>query len=221
MWNLTNDLKEIVNTNLPEQVLNIDSLNSGEEHVQEYEIKKLTKPSLMVDEIFDTGRDTENIVNKSFLFQSANKCSIKLTLTNNIDKPIQDIRLKRLMPEFLKGIEFQPPNLGDANIVKENGENYLSWIIESLDANKMAELYVTCTVTMNETSEQHLGGLDITYLIDNHQLMNFNPEVRSLTESMNSMTNDEGSSPQNWDCSIEFINDSEFKIRVEEIRVNQ
>jgi hypothetical protein len=45
------------------------------------------------------------------------------------------------------------------------------------------------------------------------------PEVRGETDSMSGVTRDEGTNPGTWDCNVEFINDSEFKVRLEKVNV--
>jgi uncharacterized repeat protein (TIGR01451 family) len=46
------------------------------------------------------------------------------------------------------------------------------------------------------------------------------PEVRGLTDSLSGVSTDEGASPGTWDCNVEFINESEFKVRLEEVDVS-
>ena len=91
LWNCTNDLKEVVNTNIPGKVLNVGALNPGAEHKQEYEIQGRQAPCITVVESFDTDRGTGNEVNNAFLYKNPNKCRITLTYTNTLDKPISDI----------------------------------------------------------------------------------------------------------------------------------
>ena len=81
LWNCTNDLKEIVNTTIPEKVLAVGALNPGQEHKQEYEIQNLQAACLKVVETFDTERGTGASVNNAFLYKNANKCRLTLTYT--------------------------------------------------------------------------------------------------------------------------------------------
>ena len=46
-----------------------------------------------------------------------------------------------------------------------------------------------------------------------------NPEIRGLTDSMSGVTRDEGSQPGTWECNVEFINESEFQVRLEDVKV--
>ncbi|MHA1526516.1 MAG: hypothetical protein ACTSQD_05750, partial [Promethearchaeota archaeon] len=45
------------------------------------------------------------------------------------------------------------------------------------------------------------------------------PVVRGETDSMSGVTRDEGTNPGTWDCNVEFLNDSEFKVRLEDVKV--
>ena len=219
LWNLNNDLKEILNTNISDKVINIDSLNPGEEHIQEYEITNLKDPCLKITEIFDSGREKGDIVNNTFLFERVNKCSLKLTYINTIKKSIIEIKSRREMPEFLHNIEILTPNFGKAELKEEDGKKSLIWDIETLEPNKTAELNIKCMVTVKDRAKQSLGALNVTYLIQDYQRAMIKPEVHSLTNSMSGITRDEGSSPKKWDCNIEFNNESEFNVRLEDVKV--
>ena len=69
LWNCTNDLKEILNTNLSDKVINVGALNPGQDHKQDYEIQNLQEPLLKVVEIFDTDRTTATTANNAFLYK--------------------------------------------------------------------------------------------------------------------------------------------------------
>ena len=221
LWNLTNDLREIINTNIPNKVLDIESLVPGEEHIQDYEIKKLSEPCIKVREIFDTNRDIKKVVNRTFVFKHANQCSLKIFITNTIDNPIAKVELKREMPEIFRDIDIKPLESSKAELIKENGERFISWEVINLEAKKTVELYIECTATINKAEDLLLGGLEGTYLINNYQLTQISPLIRSVTESMSAISKDEGMDPGTWDCDIEFSNESEFDIKFEKVSVDQ
>ncbi|MFX1239303.1 MAG: hypothetical protein ACFE8P_16505, partial [Promethearchaeota archaeon] len=220
LWNCTNDLQEIVNTNIPNKVLNVGALNPGQDHKQDYHIQNLQEPCLKVVEIFDTERNTGQTVNNAFLHKYSNKCKITLTFTNTLGTPISDIKAKREMPAMLKEIEINPPITGKANLTDIDGNRFLVWELGSIDGNQTTELQVICTVNMEEETKQSLGALNVTYVAHNHQITMVKPEVRSITDSMSGVSRDEGSNPGTWDCNVEFINDSEFNVRLEDVKVD-
>ena len=219
LWDIVNDFKEIDNTSISEKVLEIENLNPGEDHVQDYEIQDLKEPCLKIIEIFDTGIESEGTINNVFLYKNANKCKLTLTFTNQINKPITEIKSKREIPSFFTEIDFKPLKIGKSDLVEEDGKRFLNWEIETLGANETAELQLSCTVNMQEKTKQSLGDLKITYLINDHSLTMINPVARGLADSMSGVTRDEGSNPGSWNCNIEFVNNSEFKISVEDVKV--
>ncbi len=221
LWNLICDLKEIVNTSVDSKELTVGTLNATQEFAKEYQINELKGPSLNVEEFFDTENSIPGIINNAFLFQNDNKCTLKLVLSNPLDFPILDIKVKRDMPEFIQEIELQNPSLGEANLKEEDGKRILSWEVTSLDGKNNAVLEIFFTVNIKELSEQELGVLNVTYLVNNYKLTMMNPEIRGLTDSMSGVDRDEGSSPGRWDCSIEFINESEFQVKLEDVKVSQ
>ncbi|MFX1327184.1 MAG: hypothetical protein ACFE91_03445 [Promethearchaeota archaeon] len=221
LWNLICNLKETVNTSIGTKELSVGSLDPTQEFVQEYEIKDLKGPSLIIEEIFDTDVSLPGIVNNTFHFQTDNKCSLKIVLNNPLDLPILDIKVNREISQFIQEIELPKPSLGEANLKEEQGRKILSWEITSLNGTNKAELEVFFTVNIKEKNEQVLGILNATYMINNYKLTMINPEVRGDTDSMSGIDRDEGSQPGMWDCNIEFINESEFQVKLEDVKVSQ
>ncbi|GAJ21401.1 unnamed protein product, partial [marine sediment metagenome] len=108
------DLKEIVNTTISSRELDVGILNPTQEHTSEYEVQNLKEPSLKVVDIFDTIMSISDKVNNAFLFETENKCKLKIVLTNPLDIPISNIKVKREIPSFFQEIEILNPNIGVA-----------------------------------------------------------------------------------------------------------
>ncbi|MFX1277633.1 MAG: hypothetical protein ACFFAT_21650, partial [Promethearchaeota archaeon] len=218
LWNLTCNLKEVVNTNL-EKVLNVGSVDPGQDFKREYEIQNLKAPSLKVLETIDAEREISGIVNNTFLYENSNNCNLKIDLTNTLDIPFTEITVTKEMPDIFQDIDIKSPNFGNAELGQEEGKKILSWKVENLPGKETASLEVYCVVNAKERKDQNLGSLKINYLINNKILTMVAPEVRGLTDSMSGVTRDEGSIPAMWDCNVEFLNDSEFKVRLENVKV--
>ncbi|MFX1375890.1 MAG: hypothetical protein ACFFA0_08780 [Promethearchaeota archaeon] len=221
LWNFNCDIKENVNTSIESKDITVGTLNPGQEFIKEYEIKELKNSTLKVEEIFDTDKSDSGKVNNAFLFKMDNKCSLKLILTNPLNLPILEIKVKRDMPAFIQEIEMRNPSKGEANLKEEDGKRIIAWDLTSLDAENSAELEIFFTVNMKELTPQELGVLTVDYLINNYKLTMINPEVRGLTDSMSGIDRDEGSQPGIWDCNVEFINESGFQVRLEDVKVSQ
>jgi len=219
LWNITCDLKEVLNTNL-EKVLNVGSINPVQEFKQDYEIQNLKEPVLKVLEVLDAERDISVPANNAFLYENANKCNLKLSLTNTLDIPFTEITVVKELPPIFQDIEIKSPSAGSAEQLEEEGKRILSWKIQGLGAKETAIIEVYCTVIAKERKDQSLGDLKINYLVDNKMLTMINPEVRGETDSMSGVSRDEGTNPGTWDCNVEFINDSEFKVRLESVKVS-
>jgi len=221
LWNIICDVKEPVNTNLDSKELSVGVINPTQEFAKGYEIKDLKGPTLEVVEIFDTERSLSGKVNNAFIYQNDNKCSLKLTLNNPLDLPILEIKAKREMPTFIQEVEMRDPSHGNASLKEEDGNRILLWEVPSLNAKSQAEFEISFTVKMNELSTQELGVLTVNYLINNYKLTRMDPEVRGLTDSMSGIDRDEGTTPGKWDCNVEFINESEFQVKLEDTKVTQ
>jgi len=221
LWNLMCNVKENINTSLESKELTVGTLNPAQDFKKEYEIRELKDSSLKVQEIFDTDKSDPDKVNNAFLYKTDNKSSLKLILTNPLNLPILDIKVKRDMPAFIQEIEMRKPSNGDANLKEEGGKRILAWELTSLNANNKAELEIFFTVNIKELTSQELGALTVNYLINNCKLTMMNPQVRGLTDSMSGIDRDEGSQPGIWDCNVEFINESGFQVKLEDVKVSQ
>ncbi len=221
LWNLICNVKENINTSLDSKELNVGTLNPAQNFPQEYEIKDLKEASIKIQEIFDTDKSDSGKVNNAFLYKFDNKCSLKLILSNPLNIPILDIKVKREMPAFIQEIEMRSPSVGDASLKEEDGKRIISWELTSLDAENKAELEIFFTVNIKELGSQELGSLSVNYLINNYKLTLMNPEIRGLTDSMSGIDRDESSQPGMWDCNVEFINESSFQVKLEDVKVSQ
>ncbi len=219
LWNLTCDLKEAMNTNLS-KVLNVGSVNPEQQFKQDYQIQNVKEPSLKVEEIFDVEREVANVVNNAFLYENTNKCGLKIILSNPLDKPFADIKVTREIPKLFQDIEIKAPNYGSAELNEQEGKRVLIWKVPNLGPREKATLDVTLKVVPKERADISLGPLKVDYLINNHILTRFNPVIRGLTDSMSGVEREEGARPGTWDCNVEFINDSEFKVRLEKVIVS-
>ena len=218
LWNITCDLKETVNTDL-EKLLNVGSINPAQDYKKEYAIQNLKAPLLKVLEVFDAERDISVTANNAFLYENANKCNLKISLTNTLDIPFTEITVVKELPSIFQDIEIKSPNKGAAEQVEQENKRILSWKIQGLGSKETATIEVYCTVIAKERKDQSLGDLKINYLVNNKVLTMIVPEVRGETDSMSGVTRDEGTNPGTWDCNVEFINDSEFKVRLEDVKV--
>ena len=221
LWNLICNVKENVNTSIETKELTVGTLNPAQNFTKEYEIKDLKNSSLKVEEIFDTDKTDSGKVNNAFPYKTDNKCSLKLILTNPLNLPVLEIKVKREMPEFIQEIEMRDPSSGEASLKEEEGKRILSWELTSLDAENKAELEIFFTANITELSSQEIGGLTVNYLINNYKLTMMNPEVRGLTDSMSGIDRGEGTQPGAWDCNVEFINESGFQVKLEDVKVSQ
>ncbi len=219
LWNLVCDVKEDMDTTLESRMLNVGTLNPSQEFNKAYDIKELKEPCLKVEEIFDTDTSDPEKINNVFLFENDNKGSLKITLENTLDLPILDIKVVRDMPDFMQEIQLEKPNFGEISLKVEDSKRFLSWEIPTLEGKNTAVLELPFSAKMKDSNEQTLGVLNVKYLIDNHKLSLMDPDVRGLTDSLSGIDRDEGATPGIWDCNVEFINESELQVKLEDVKV--
>jgi hypothetical protein len=220
LWNSVLDLKEVVNTDA-DKVMEMGIINPGKHFEKKYTIENLEQPCLQLGEIFDTNREIPDKVNNVFLYNEPNLCMLTIKLKNTLDKPISDIKVVRTLPEFTDKFEIGANETGDVQINEEGAKTIITWTIDSIGANGEALLELKFKSIIKSVEEKELGPTNITYLVRDNQLTMMDPEIRGLTDSLSGVTTDESASPGTWDCNVEFINDSEFKVKLEKVNVNQ
>lgn len=219
LWNIICDTKETVNTSLLAREIKVDTIGPLKDFSTEFTISNLKEPLLKITEKFDTFVDFSDRVNNVFLFAQDNKCQLKILLTNPIDVDILNIKVVKEIPPIFKEIQIITPSNGTASKKEEEGTEKIFWEINSLKVGQTAELKVNCLGVINSVELQSLGELKATYLVNDKILTLIDPEIFALTESMSGVTRNEGSQPGVWDCNVEFINESEFQVKLNEVRV--
>lgn len=219
LWNLDLNLRETVNIDL-EKAIEVGQLNPDQEFKKDYQLKEMDKPILTLEEIFDTNRNISNIVNNSFIYNQSNPCKLTINLTNTLDVPIVEVNVSRIMLPSLQNLEIPTPNYGNAEIVDEGGKKVLNWTIDVIPAKETATVEIMFDSMINNSEMQSLGATKITYLANDAKIAMIDPEIRGLTDSLSGVSTDEGASPGTWDCNVEFINESEFKVRLEKVDVS-
>jgi hypothetical protein len=214
LWNSILDLKETVNTDA-EKVMEMGIINPGKQFETTYTIDNLEKPCLKLKETFDTNREMPNNVNNVFLYDRANPSRLTIKLTNKVDLPISDIKVTRHIPDFVEKIEPPTAEVGNVEVNKDK----VIWTVNSIQPQSSALLHLDLKAVIDSIDEKELGKTTVTYLVNDHQLTMMEPEIRGLTDSLSGVTTDESATPGKWDCNVEFINDSEFKVKLEDVKV--
>jgi hypothetical protein len=183
LWNLTCDLKEVMDTTL-EKMLNVGAINPGQEFKQDYDLQALKEPCLKVSEIFDTEKGISDAVNNVFLYERVNDCVLKINLVNSVDLPISEIKLVKELPDIFKEVQIQTPSVGTTELSEEGGKRVAVWNVPSLDGKQSANLDIFLTVNAKNIENISLGSLKVNYLVNNLKINKVDPEVRGLTDSM-------------------------------------
>ncbi|MFW9949352.1 MAG: hypothetical protein ACFFKA_04420 [Candidatus Thorarchaeota archaeon] len=219
LWNLICDLKETVNTTINSREIDIGVLNPNREYNLNYVIENLKTPSLILTEKFDTNTDFADKTNNTFLLNEKNECKLVISINNPLEYPISNINISRDLLELFKDIEIKNPKIGIASIREENARKFLNWDVVTLEPKQETKLEITFNVTPSIHHVISLVSLKATYLASNHKLTLLNPEIRGLTDSISGIDRDETSQPGIWNCNVEFINESDFQVRLENVKI--
>lgn len=219
LWNLELDLKETLNFDL-EKYIEVGQLNPDQIFEKIYQIQNMDKPILILEEIFDTNRQIPDTINNTFIYNQNNPCKLIINLKNTLNVPIQKVNLSRILLPSLKNLEMPSPNYGKAEVIDETGKKVLNWVIDSIPAQETAKIEILFDILIGDSEMQSLGATKVTYSANNAKIAMMEPEIRGLTDSLSGVTTEEGASPGTWECNVEFINESEFMVRLEKVDVS-
>jgi len=204
LWELSCDLKENVNTTIESREIQLDTLNPTQEFNKNYLVQNLKYSSLIINELIDDDRERR---------------SLKIEVSNPLEIPISDIKIYREVPSFLPDNDIKAPSAGVMGISMVNGVKTLEWNIISLNAGQTARLSIFVKKDINNEEKTSFGPLNITYSINNYKLTMLDPEIHSTTDTLTKINKKKGASQKLWDCEVEFVNSSEFQVKLENVKV--
>lgn len=219
LWNLVLNIDDTVMTqNLmnnykkaalePNQVWNFD-----------YTIDNLKQPILELKEVIDTSLSDEGI-NHNFALNTSNNLMLKIILKNVTESPIQDIEIKKQIPEYLREINIESTSLGTTDF--DMGSKAFAWKIPSLDANAEASVEIQGRAEIGDSQVKSGNDIHVTYSSDMATRSGLHPTIESLTDTMTGVDSEEDDSqPGVWDSAVEFDNESDFELTIKDLTVAQ
>ncbi|MFX0101387.1 MAG: hypothetical protein ACFFCS_17565 [Candidatus Hodarchaeota archaeon] len=221
LWNLKvkNDkVNEVVVAKLQTE-LTKDTLEPTRTWETLYDIENLKEPILKLTEIIDTSQVNEGI-NYNFVKSTADEASIEITLENTSSKDIQNIKLHKHIPEYLKEVAVKRCSEGSTDINMESKE--LTWEIGSLPAGEMGVIRLSGRVEIKNSELKSGNVIDVTYDSDMAQRSAVIPSIEALTDTMTGIDQEEDDNkPGWWNCIVEFENESDFEVTVKSLNVSQ
>ncbi len=219
LWNLVMNLEDTMMTeNLNKHYKN-NALEPNSIWNFDYQIANLKKPILDINEEIDVSRDEEGI-NHNLVLQAKNNVKIRIVLKNISEAAIQGLEITKELPGYLHEIKIENNNLGmtDLNI----DTRMLNWKIPSLSINGEAIIELGARADIFDSNYKSGNDIKVSYKSDMATRSGIIPTVIALTDTMTGVDSDEDDSePGVWNCQVEFENESDFELTIDDLIVDQ
>ncbi|MCE7735198.1 MAG: hypothetical protein GPJ54_09995 [Candidatus Heimdallarchaeota archaeon] len=197
----------------------IAHLQQGQEYAQTYEIA--LEPNLTLTERIDThyqNQTSDEIdVNRNTLVKGkAQKTLFEFTLENKYDFPLTNITLTKEFDGSL--VELTPEGSHTGSV--EPSESIFKWNLENMDAGAVAKLLIVAVIDPKSSEKIKTGQITVTAQ-GSGLLSDLAPTIDSECDNVDlSVDVNETESPGVWSISTEFINSSEFAVKLENVNVS-
>lgn len=197
----------------------IAHLQQGQEYAQTYDVA--LEPNLIVTEKIDTlyqNQTSDEIdVNRNTLVKgTAQKTLYEFTLENKYDFPLTNVNLIKEFDGALVELSPEGSHIGSV----EPSETTFKWIVENMDAGAVAKLLIMAVINPKTSEKIKTGQITVT-ANGSGLLSDLAPTIDSECDNVDlSVDVNETESPGVWSVSTEFINSSEFGVKLENVHVS-
>ncbi|MEJ2249943.1 MAG: hypothetical protein P8Y70_09370 [Candidatus Lokiarchaeota archaeon] len=162
----------------------------------------------------DGGTATEEYSLESYAIpiEKENTVYFAVAMRSIFEKPINNVKLVKQIPEYFDNINIKDTTIGDAN----TKGNELIWTIESLDPEETVLLKFTGDIMVDSIESKKTGDIKVTYegkssFAEGLKIDKFDAYTRNKFY-VDTIERDE--EPSVWDCKLVFENTSEFIIQL-------
>lgn len=218
IWNGEIRVGGIETTSLKESVIPVGAVLAGNNWAKEYNVP-VEETVLKLKETVDTCDEDEQI-NWALVYKRPMPVSCTITVSNPTDTYIDSIKIRKVIPKGFGDPEIEPPNTGAAEFESESRE--VVWKNFELSAGSDATLVVKLRITAESIEPIGAGKVIAEYHIKDRTRSLLNPDITAISDSRFAIEPSESPShPSTWDCTIEFLNTSEFLQRLLKVEIFQ
>ncbi|MHA1784495.1 MAG: hypothetical protein ACTSX4_09340 [Candidatus Helarchaeota archaeon] len=212
IWDIDLKLSGNENTNLKTTTFHILDLDPKEDWFEDYEINiKDIEIPLKIEEDIDVSPDQEE-KSLTFVLDQEHEPLFKITMTNTSSTSINNIELRKTIPEVYSNLNLIEKGSGD--VQQEDG--YLIWSIDELGSDQSTTLEFTMKVTPKEKDPISSGQIEVKYTLLEETISGIEVEhVDAYSNNIYYVERDEREEePDIWDCKFIFKNRSEFPLKL-------
>jgi len=218
IWNAELRLGGIETTSLKENVVQVGEVLAGSSWTMEYDVP-VEETVLKLREIVDTCYENDQ-VNWALIYQRPMPVSCTITVSNPTDAYIDSIKVRKVIPKGFGDPEIEPPNTGTAEFEPESRE--VVWKNFELSPGSDATLVIKFNITADSIEPIGAGKVIAEYHIKDRTRSLLNPDIFAISDSRFAIEPAESiSEPSTWECTIEFMNTSEFLQRLLKVDIYQ
>jgi uncharacterized repeat protein (TIGR01451 family) len=211
IWDIDVTFKKDKAVGLDDEI-HLKNLDPSEEKEYEYDIEQFEEPALKISEFVSTIND-EDTLTYSLSTGDENKVLFKLILKNLMDYPIKNIVVKKEIQEGYTDFNLIGASLGTT----DSDSEFIEWKIDTLSANSEAELKLNMNIRIEDSSSKvRTGKITAEYSTPDKALTGL--EIDKFDAYSNNfvgvLEEQKDDAPDSYDCSVLFINESEFQVKL-------
>ncbi len=216
MWGI--DLKaELESDVLDFQDETVEYIQAENEYVKAYNTD--VKPQIVIDEKVDTNYDGDKINpnNKDLVFDTDQSLAFQITLTNNYNFDLKNLKVEKYFPNDISEIRAIDPYSGEVTILPE--DSLAVWKLNELKAGKAATLIISVKSHPTEVQPYNTGKIIFTCEASN-KLSSLSPEIHGEADNIDlGIEVSESNVPNQWNINFGLRNNSEFEIYLENVKI--
>lgn len=218
IWNGEIRVGGIETTSLKESVIPVGVVLAGTRWTKEYNVP-VEETVLKLNATVDTC-DEDDEVNWALVYKRPMPVSCIITVSNPTDTYIDSIKVRKIIPKGFGDPEIVPPNTGTAEFEPESRE--VVWKDFELSSGSDATLVIKLKIIAESIEPVGVGKVIAEYHIRDRTRSLLNPDIVAISDSRFAIEPAESpSQPSTWDCTIEFLNTSEFLQRLLKVEIFQ
>ncbi|MEM2046292.1 MAG: hypothetical protein QXW47_07795 [Candidatus Jordarchaeales archaeon] len=207
VWSCELQLGGVSSTSLKEERYDVGEVPAGGTWTLEYNIP-VSSPLISLKETVDT-YPKDSAINWAVAFNRVTPVRCIITLTNPSDIFARNIEVRKRIPKGFGDPSIEPPQTGSAEYVSETRE--VIWRGFDLAPGAEATLAINMAVKPEEVKPIGAGEVKLTYQIVGSTASSLTPDLYCISDLRFGVEPAESlSKPNFWDCTLEFLNTSDF-----------
>ena len=220
IWNAVLKLDGVEGTNLSSQEINVGEVSVKGQWTLDYTYTA-EQPLLKVQEIIDTAPQLRSQVpHDTLAYGIQTTVEFVIKITNVSDAHITSIQVLKSLPAAFGVPEIEKPTAGKVIFHPKNRE--LIWKDFELYPNGDVELRFKVNITPEQGEPYSAGGLSVSYVTEGKTRSSIQPYLDAETSAyVGGSEEEDPKQPNRWICYLDFLNDSDFALKVNKAVIYQ